>query len=235
MKTKIFTLAILILSSANLNAAQIIPVADGIEVWVTISASSLNRIKIEGGRIDKSPSVSEDLEITRDEDSGEIYVNLPNRSGKKLYSTRTLFIVSDSGETFTLYIKPKNLKAGQQIFLIPQSAKDQELKIYDSYRDQLLTFYKSLYLGTIPQNYKVVHKKQKSKKGKLKIVKITTYNPPANTGFYGEIFEITNKSKELKILKPQDFYQEGIRAVKLDSHLLQKGESTKMYIISIKG
>ena len=61
------------------------------------------------------------------------------------------------------------------------------------------------------------------------------YEPVSGSGLYGEVFEIKNKSKKDKSLAPANFFKKGVRAIKLDSDILKKNETTKMYIISIRG
>lgn len=226
------------LNSVFANSARIVSVADGMAVKVDISSYEHNRIKIEGGRINYYTVKKGALIIEYEKIKGEIFVSLPkinrykNEDGDLI--PISLFVTSDSGSTYQLLLQPK-AESAKQIFLVEQSAKDEGMKIYNNYRDQILSFYKSLYSGQSLQGYTVSYRKKRIKKDKLKIIKIATYQPKTGKGLYGEIFEIKNKSKNLKILKPQDFFKEGVRAIKIDSYLLGKGESTRMYVISIRG
>src|SRR5690606_33725255 len=143
------------------------------EVKVQISSYELNRIKIEGGRIEYYPSMDGALEITYEEQKGEIFVSLPSvnyyKNDKGELIPISLFIVSDSGATFKLLLHPEPISA-RQIFLVEQSAKD-DLKLYNNYEDQLLAFYKNIYSGKSLKDYKVSFKKEKFKKDNLKITK----------------------------------------------------------------
>lgn len=218
-------LIVFLIFCSSAKAAQMIPVADKIEVTAVISAHTLNRIKLEGGYIDDVIYSKEDITLRKVD--GEIFVDSLG-TGKK-----TLWIISKSGIKFRLILKAsETVVLGQQIFLIEQSGEN--FRIHDNYRDQLITFYKSIYSDNIPEGYKAVYKKKKFKKDKLKLTRIISYEPSA-PGLYGQVFEIRNKSDQALTLDPADFYKKGIKAIKIDSHLLAEDEVTRMYVISVKG
>lgn len=233
MKTnnKISTALFLIffLASNLVYAAQIHSVAPNMELEANISPYNFNRISLIDGSIDSLETTSSNLEIKR-KDNGEIFVSSSSIKSRP----DTVFITSNSGATFTLNLKAnRNLKTGQQIFLLEQGGSKNFNNIYDSYRDSLIAFYKSLHSGKPQKDYTYSSKTEKSKLKKLKLKKIITFSSTKKDSFIGEVFEVTNRSKD-RFIQPQDFYKKNILAIKLDSHFLKKGEKTKLYLISTK-
>ncbi|MDC0857587.1 type-F conjugative transfer system secretin TraK [Rickettsiales bacterium] len=230
-KIKIIFLLFLVLRTQAVFAAQFIEVSEGSEHKVNISSYELNRIKIQGAKIEGFRALEGDVTASPDKEKGELFIHLPKKYSKKVTN---IFVTSSSGSTFKLMLVPKNIPA-EQVFLVERNATDEMLKISDQYRDEIISFYKQLYLGKTMHGYSVSTKREKYKKEKLKITKIISYENDAKAGLYGEVFEIKNTAKKPVMLQPHEFYQEGVRAVKLDSHILGKDQTTKMYIISIRG
>lgn len=215
----------------NANAAQFIDVSDGIEVSAVISLNELNRIRIEGGKIDGIRIAKGVIEYSRDEKSGDVFVNLVKRNRRPV----NIFVASSSGSTFKLLLMPKDIPA-EQIFLVERVAKN-GVQVFDNYQDQLIDFYKSMQQGITPKDYKFSTQNTifGEKIGDIKIKLKATYSPLKPNNFKGEIYEIKNKSDKVQSLNPQDFYKDGIRAIKFDSYILNPKEITKMYVISIAG
>ncbi len=86
-----------------------------------------------------------------------------------------------------------------------------------------------------PKDYKVIEDKDSTSIGDVKITLKSSYVPIKPNSFKGDIYEIKNKSKRTQFLNPQDFYRDGIRAIKFDSYILGPKEITRMYVISIAG
>lgn len=212
-------------------ATQFVEISEGSEHKVNISSYELNRIKIEGGKIEGFRAIEGDITAVPDTKKGELFLHLPRKFSKKVTN---IFLTSASGATFKLMLVPKHIPA-EQIFLIERNATDQLLKISGEYRDSIIEFYKNIFSGKSISGYNIIRNKKKYKKNDLKITRLVAYESKGKTGLYGEVFEVKNTSKEIKTLKPNEFYQEGVRAVKIDSHMLGKGQTTRMYIISIKG
>jgi type-F conjugative transfer system secretin TraK len=228
--TVIFVLIVMFKAQA-IYAAQFIEVSEGSEHKVSISSYELNRIKIQGGEIEGFRALEGDITAAPDKEKGELFIHLPSKYSKNITN---IFITSSSGSTFKLMLIPKRIPA-EQIFLIERNVTDQVLKISDQYRDKIINFYKEMYIGKTIAGYRVVRKKEKFKKEKLRIKKLISYESETKSGLYGEVFEVKNTSHDSITIQPHEFYQEGVRAVKLDSHMLGKDQTTKMYVISIRG
>lgn len=212
---------------SNGNAAQFISVSDGIEISATVSLVELNRLRVEGSKIDGIRVAKGVIEYSRDEKSGDLFINLVRRS----YRPINIFLTSDTGSTFKLLLIPKDIPA-EQIFLIERAAKN-GVHIFDDYQDKLTKFYKSLYDGTTLKDYKISNSSSSNTVGDLKVTLKSSYIPAKPDGFRGDIYEVKNKSKETQTINPQDFYHDGIKAIKFDSYTLNSKEITKMYVISM--
>ena len=229
-KIKFLFLPFLLLSFiSNANAAQFIDVSDGVEINATISLTEINRIRVEGSRIEGIRVAKGVIEYSHDEKSGDIFINLSKRSRRPV----NMFISSNSGSTFKLLLMPKDIPS-EQIFLVERVAKN-GVQIFNNYQDQLVDFYKTLYNGLASKGYKVSSHNSSSRVGDLKVTLKSSYIPLKPNNFRGDIYEIRNKSKQIQLLNPQDFFKEGVRAIKFDSYILNPKEVTKMYIISIAG
>ena len=233
MKNKLRLISLILIPFFHLNsanAAQIVEVTEDAEVKVVISSYDLNRIKIQGGKVDGFRALKGDLLSVSDSKSGELYVSMPSKYSKKITN---LFVTSSSGATFKLLLVPRKIPS-EQIFLVEQSSSTNNAggKIYDSYRDDLISFYLKLYQRKVIDSYKISYKKKYIKKKNIKAKRVASYIPTDPKNFKGEIYQIKNRSKEPLMLDAKDFYKNGVRAVKLDKYYLNKGEKTMMYIIS---
>jgi type-F conjugative transfer system secretin TraK len=213
----------------NIDAAQFIDVADGAEITATISLTELNRIKIMSDKIDGIRVAKNIIEYSRDEKSGDVYINLIRKSRKPV----NLFVSSQSGSTFKLLLMPKDIPS-EQIFLIEKN-NPEGLQVLNDYQDELIEFYKSLSLGIAPKDYKISKSGSNTTLGDLKMTFKFAFTPLKPNGFKGEVYEIKNKGSKTQILNSADFYRDGVRAVRFNNQTLNPKETTLVYIISIVG
>ena len=107
---KILTTIVLLTMSQLVLAKSIYEANNGDTISANISITDLTRISIEGQKISSNYS-SADISKKTTKPLGDVYL-IPNQK-----STFTLFVVSDSGNTYTLKLTPTKNMHGSFLIL----------------------------------------------------------------------------------------------------------------------
>ncbi|MFT4718437.1 MAG: hypothetical protein ACI9IL_000769 [Rickettsiales bacterium] len=240
IRNLIFILIAIFYSNVSFSA-QLIKVSPDISVKANISAYELNRLNISGGKILDIIVKKGDLIIDRNKETNDIYLSLPYSKSRSIIN---IFVVSESNHTYQLLLIPKRIPS-EQIFLIENSIDDKKLQIKDDYRDEIISFYKTIYNKELHPDYKISKSKRRFKdlsknqkrqfrKNKIKLYKTLSYTPKSHSGLYGKIIEVYNKSKKDFKLKEEHFSNNHIKAIKFNEDVIKPGKRTLAYLISIK-
>lgn len=76
------------------------PIHDGITLYERVSMNELNRIHIVDGRIKMMHFKTQELDVSKDEDTGQAFFT------PKVNKTISVFITTEKGATFTLVLQP---------------------------------------------------------------------------------------------------------------------------------
>jgi type-F conjugative transfer system secretin TraK len=135
MIKKILLCAGLITSLQFASAEEVFEASNGETISVTISATDLTRIEVEGQKIIKNFS-SADVSKKITKPLGQVYL-IPNTS-----STFNLYVVAEDGNTYNLKLTPSKKVHGDSIVIRPKNLKKH-------HQNNQLTFNSNEYIRNI--------------------------------------------------------------------------------------
>lgn len=226
--TKKLLTSILLLMTLPAFAKSIYEANNGDTISANISMTDLTRISIEGQKIASNYS-SADISKKTTKPLGDVYL-IPNQK-----STFTLFVVSDSGNTYTLKLTPTKNLHGDSIVIKPLEAKNSKPKssitfASQSYIRNINYLMQTMYLDkdddpmftADPKNQAIA-----TYKG-LQSALIKTYTNDSITGY---VLLLKNVSKSKITLTEAQFYSDHTLAVAIDNPELQVNDFTRVFII----
>lgn len=216
-----------LLLSKSAYALQLKEALDGSEIHANISAADLNRIRLKNDRIISAKVNLGDVNIDYEKTTGDIYLRLAKPRYK---TTVNLFLISERGFTYKLLLTSKFIPSAQIILHNTEIvAPITKAKKTDSFKQQIIRLYKAMSADQNLEGYKIEYQNKKKFLHKaLKARLVTTYSSGEFTGY---VYEVKNLKKAELFLKEQQFFTPGVLAIKLDNFMLEKGESTKIFII----
>jgi conjugal transfer pilus assembly protein TraK len=227
---KIIILAtITIFLKTNLALSSQIKIAeDGADISAEISKYDINRINLISDRVKSVKSNANELEVSYETKSGDIYVR-PLMPEKPV----NLFIITEQNFTYKLLLLPKSVPS-EQIFIkndsvITTSDKDLAKITKSPYEQQIITLIKAMRERKKLENYQIKTDKKYIDLGDIEMRRNTIYK---GQNWLGEIFTLKNSTNRLLNLKEQIFFKGGVRAIKIENPELLEGQETEIYIIS---
>jgi len=227
--------ALLLVVSWPAAALQIIEVLDGQSAAIKVSAREMTRIAMaDGGRIAHFWGLDGRVVVEPDRDEGQIFLRLPPGSSKKAFS---FFIKDDQGYTYTILAAPVNIPA-DTVLLRPKNrnaGSDAGRKGLGGesipYIERLKELMREMVRGAVPEGYEP---ESISKTIPLwKETRLTLINRYRGRDYLGEVYQLSNVSKQVVRVEEREFgvLAGNIRAVSIERHTLQPGETTAIYLI----
>jgi conjugal transfer pilus assembly protein TraK len=211
-------------------AAQIRQMDDGDEQSAEISRQDINRIKLVGDRIRSAKFNSGELEISQDNNLGEMYLRPTKVAENKPLN---LFIITEQNFTYKLLLYPKSIPSEQIIIKndsVVANADSEVSKIAkNSYQQQIITLIKAMRTKTKLESYQISSSKKYIDLGDLELKRISTYK---GQNFIGESFILVNDSNKIITLEEKMFFKNGVRAIKIENPTLLPKEITEIFIVS---
>lgn len=211
-------------------AISIFEANNGDTISANISEKDLTRIEIEGQKIIKDYS-SADVSKKITKPLGQIYL-VPNSS-----ATFSLFIVSDTGNTYNLKLTPSKRAHGDSILIKPKFSAGARTKVANS-----LQFTSNSYIRNINYLMEVMYldKDDDDQYSATGIVKpIATYKgldsvmlkSYTNDSLLGYVILVKNTSKTKILLTEAQFYSLHTLAVAIDNPELAVNGFSRIFII----
>lgn len=210
------------------NSSQIIPFEENEQISVVLSNRDINRIMIEGDKI-QNINAPLGMYVAKNDNKGSLYVTL---NGSLPF---TMYLNTTNGHNLALFINPRAI-IGKSIILHPTMLSMNSAHAEDkpNYQKSLIKLIKSMIKQVVPEDYLYrTIPKQKN----LDFYGIANLKPIGiyiGAHFIGMVFEIVNKSKTTIDLKPDYFYKPSIRAVALSLQTLRKGQFGLVYEVIAK-
>lgn len=230
-KNIIYILAIycLLISNSSL-ASQIKIVEGGSEFTAQISKYDINRIKVAGDRIRSVKNNVGELEISRDDRLGEIYVRTTALTKNKPVN---LFIVTEQNFTYQALLYPKSIPSEQIIIrnedVVASSDSEVARISKNSYEKQVITLLKAMRLKQKLDGFNIKRARRYVNLGDLGMRRISSYK---GQNFIGEIFTLKNTTRRIVNLDEKLFFKNGVRAIKIEKRDLLPGEITEIFVVS---
>ncbi len=226
-------LLLTLLSTVAISSAQAISIFEannGDTISANISEKDLTRIEIEGQKIIKDYS-SADVSKKITKPLGQIYL-VPNSP-----ATFSLFIVSDTGNTYNLKLTPSKHAHGDSILIKPKITAGAKTKVTSN-----LQFTSNSYIRNINYLMEIMYldKDDDGQYSATGIVKpIATYKgldsvmlkSYTNDSLTGYVILVKNTSKAKILLSEAQFYSPHTLAVAIDNSELAVNGFSRIFII----
>lgn len=200
-------------------------VLDNQKVNVEVGVNELNRIFVEDDRISQAFGVSGKFTIETEEGTGQIFVT-PNQLGN-MY----LHLLTEKGNTIDLALMSSQISP-QTILLKVKDLKKSATSVqyYNANQNQVIELITSMATGKSYGGFTTVYETKNIKGSRhLKTLLIAKY---IGANLIGEIYTLTNQSKEQINVKEKDFLLDpNILAIALETNELLPKISTKLFIV----
>jgi type-F conjugative transfer system secretin TraK len=211
-------------------AAQIRDMNDGDEATAEISRTDINRIKLAGDRIRSTKFNAGELEISQDDNLGEIYIRPTKFAENKPLN---LFIITEQNFTYKFLLYPKAVPSEQIIIkndsVVANSDAEVSKIAKNSYQQQIIALIKAMRTKTKLESYQISNSKKYIDLGDLELKRTSTYK---GQSFIGESFILKNDSNQIITLEEKMFFKNGVRAIKIENPALLPDEVTEIFIVS---
>ncbi len=240
---KLLTLGLSLMLTGTAYAEQQLPADESRQLEAVISSTALTRISIEGGRIVNVRFLDGELDLQKDEISGQVYVKPMTKKAKI-----TLFVTGDSNKTYLLGLKPTG-KQADSIVIQERSAQTNQLRQVEqmqaripqsvSTREDSYTRSIKAFLIAIANNntsgFGVQVTPSYAEVPLWKEVLFIRKNRYSAADLYGESYTLTNVTRQPLVLSEQEFFKARVLAVAIRKLVLNPGEQTEVYVVNSGG
>jgi conjugal transfer pilus assembly protein TraK len=227
MKFKILVVSwfVGILFASEVLGLSVVNFSEGQSSFVELSLKNLNLIKFPSSGIRVYTS-SKLLDIKIDE--GNVFVKFLEEG---MVAPQEVFFVIPSSGVFSMILVPKEIPAQTVIVKLPKEdiSEALEWEKSHSYISGLKELIKNMYEERIPRGFAL--KEANEDKTRWKEVKMVLKKVYLGATLQGEVYELTNVSKDPLRFTENEFYEKGILAVSIDRHELKPGEKTELYLV----
>lgn len=227
MKKTLITVLLVSMSQLVL-AKSVYEANNGDTISANISITDLTRISIEGQKIASNYS-SADISKKTTKPQGDVYL-IPNQK-----NTFTVFIVSDSGNTYSLKLTPTKNMHGDSIVIKPLELKNNKPKSSitfssQSYIRNINYLMQTMYLDKTDDDLfnSTTNNQAIATYEGLQSALLKTYTNDDITGY---VLLLKNISKSKITLSEAQFYSDNTLGVAIDNPELQVNDFTRVFIV----
>lgn len=208
-------------------AEQRLVIREGGSATANISASSLNRLSVQGDRISTIKGTTGQFHLEKDLSLGQIFIQ-PSALEDK--TPIHIYISTEKGNTYSLTLLSNDMPA-ENVILVSASNQTGVLN-WDktaSYETVIVNMIKAMHNNEMLEGFS----QSEVTKTKYKINGLQVKNNNSYTGekLQGLSYEIENISDEELNIKESDFYKSNIRAISILNTKLAPQCKTKLYIV----
>ena len=228
---KITFAAWLLCVSSSSFALQALDATNGATLFVKISKKEPTRIALDVGRIAALRTREGVLNISPDEQTGQLFVSVPPDSSAPVNA----FLTTEAGNTYTLVMTITDMPSDSIIIRQPKSpVKTQMLSgpTAGVFTNDIKKVLLSIASETPPAGVKVTADKQVISLWAEALFALELQYLAADT--VAERFLLKNISASPMVLAEREFYKKGVHAVAIEQHTLAPGDTTKIYIVREK-
>ena len=226
-KQLILYLILTFLFVSQLKALQIREVVESAEIQANIARGDLNRIKVAHDRISKARANAGYATIEFEASTGEIFL----RTSNKRYSPVSVFLTTEKGFTYKLLLTPKNIPSEQIILRNLATVSDHVEAIKKSdYKGVIAKIYKAMVQSQGIEGFEVISLNERiyfNSQFKARIK--AKYQSDL---FQGLIIKVKNHRDEVLELDENNFYQDGVAAIRIGQRVLAPTQETEVYLIN---
>lgn len=210
------------------HALQILEATDGATIYGKVSIQEPTRIALDAGRIASMRVKDGTLYIDPDDESGQIFVSVPEGMKKPING----FLTTDSGKTVTLVLQPTDIPAETIILKSPKArraSQSNDLFRSTTYDKAVKRLVVAMANDELPDDIDV---REVGERFSLwKEADMTLERQYSLDTVVGEKFRVVNVSKDTLTMEEREFYRKGVHVVAIDLLNLAPGASTFVYVI----
>jgi len=233
-----------LMCSGAMAQKTVVPFNEEERVVVKISNKSMNRLSVEGDRIQEVIGLNEAISVEKDANHGHMFLKVPEGSADKIEIT----VITEGGVVQDLTLQPvdkssttlvlksgdapsegkrsRSSSAGKDGFQNPEPLIPATHFSNTAYQDTLIELMRVLFLGSFEDGGATPS--DRCGPGGIGISFLRGFNKGE---YLGEVFELSNTSKDSVDIQERDFYRVGDMAVAVEQKSLKPGQKTKLYII----
>ena len=220
----------LLLVVGQAHALQVLDGEDGSTVIAKISKKEITRVFVEQGRISSLRVKEGELTIAPDDETGQIFVSLPDGATKPVNG----FLTTEDGRTFNIIFQPLD-GPGDSIAIKQRRGKT---KVVES-DFKSTTFDKMVIrLMTVMANDQIPDDLELKEVGQSlslwKEANMTLDRRYLGDSLVGEIYTVGNVSGAMMVLDEREFFRRGVVSVAVDQTNVPPGGSTRVYVVREK-
>ncbi|NJM44360.1 MAG: hypothetical protein HC858_10995 [Brachymonas sp.] len=211
-------------------------VFEGATVFQRISETEPTRLVIPGSRIKRTTYVKSDLSVV-DDGTGAAFIQ-PLVNNKRL----SIFVTLESGATFTLVLQTEPAMAASSIRLTERRDSTSSLTMPLNKPEVLPAAQRSISYESAIHELVMAAATGRLDQGMEATAKNVEFSLWAGSRFVlqrsissmdmtVDVFALTNLSKEPMRVVEQELYRQTVLAVAIESHLLNPGDTTTVYIV----
>ncbi|WP_434778557.1 TraK domain-containing protein [Neisseria sp. Ec49-e6-T10] len=224
-------------------AAQYLQADESQQLNAIVSTKAMTRISIEGGRIINARFLDGELDLQKDEITGQVYIK-PIGNKKKI----NLFVTSDSNRTYLVVLNTSGVQA-DSIIIQEKTAQINQLKSIEqqqarmpqpisSKQDAYARSIKAFLIAIANNNTTGFGAQITPSYAEVPLWKEVLFirkNRYSGADLFAESFTLTNITKEPIVLAEQEFYKPRVLAVAIRKLQLAPGEQTEVFIVQSGG
>ncbi len=226
MFSKCFALLLLFIPVLA-QAEQRLVVREGGSITANISATSLNRITVQGDRISAIKGTAGQFHLEKDLSVGQIFIQPTSPEDK---APIHVYITTEKGHTYSLTLLGSDMPAESIILTGPNNQTG--VANWDktaSYEAVIVNMIKALHNKEMLEGFSPSEVTKNTYKIKGLLVK--SCDSYLGHKLQGLGYEIENISDEELNIKESDFYKPGIRAISILNTSLAPQGKTKLYVV----
>lgn len=208
-------------------AEQRLFIQEGGNVTANISASSLNRIAVQGDRIANVKGMTGQFQLEKDLNLGQVFIQ-PNSPEDK--APIHIYITTEQGKTYSLTLLSNDMPA-ENIVLVSNSVQDKEIswEKTSSYETTIVNIIKAMHNDAPLEGF---YSSQKAKNDyQIPGLSISSRHAYLGSKLQGHSYEIKNEMDDDVTLNTSDFYKSGIRAISILNKSLSPQSKTTVYVV----
>jgi len=207
-------------------ALQVIPVRDGETAFARIAADDLTRIALSEGRIQSWHALKGRLAIEKNARTGQLYVRPLDRG-----EPASLFLTADSGATYALTLQPVDMPAESLILKDParRAVKPSTAEQSDSRQRLVKELALMMAADRLPADMEV---REQSETLRLwQGSRFVHQRSWLGTAVVADLFQLSNTGNAELRVSEAELFRPGVLAVGVESHALNPGETTRVFVI----
>jgi len=211
-------------------ALQIVDAFEGKTLYAKIAAHNVSRLSIDGGKIRELKVDPTELTVEPDPANGQAFIR-PKMADAPI----TVFVISESGRTYTLILQPSEVPSETVILrdVNRQASEVPKIERMGSYEKVVRSFIVAMASGAQPEGLDFEPMQREFNLWEnSRLIQTAQY---AGRNFIGEKYTLYNTGKSVMRVAEQEFYRKGVIAVAIDVLTLEPGMSTQIYIVRNSG